>query len=187
MKKTIDLSKTNDSYINGWHKNNAFGDCHILSTVLSEVSKSPVGVVFDKSTDLPVHSFVVLETGLALDANGINSIDDVINVYKSASDNAGFSRDFYFEEFDYKKGIKFLNLWSNVDVDYYESALEEFKMVLDHLSDFKDCLADNFFDLENLYSFEYYNENLDDIESPLNFLEEKQSKSSKKRLKNRPF
>lgn len=187
MKNTINLSKNDDIYINGWHKNNAFGDCHILTTVLAESIHLPICVIFEKNTDLPIHSFVKLPSGLGLDANGINSFNHIENIYKQAAEKNGYYRDSYIEEFSCENGIKFLNLWSNVDIDYYESSLEEFKMILETDSDFKNCLKDNFFDFKKLYSFEYFNEDEECLESSSTDFISNKIKKTRKKNKNNPF
>lgn len=138
-----------DHILNGWHKNYAYGDCHILTTIISKELNLPIGILFDSKTDLPVHSFCDLDDGFCFDAHGVNNILYIQEVYKKSSDNL------YIKRFNSIDGIKFLSLWTGVDDFYYESAIEEFKFVLDNNDNFKNNLTLNKIKIEKFYEEEY--------------------------------
>lgn len=172
MKKFTITKNEKDHILNGWHKNYAYGDCHILSTVLSNSLKLPISVLFDEETGHPIHSFCNIGDNTCFDAHGINNIEYIKKIYNNSS------KDTYIKKFNSEEGVKFLSFWSNVDEFYYESALEEFKFLLDNNNDFKNHLIEININIDLIYN--YYN---NDIKIENNDINKKITSSRKK---NRP-
>jgi hypothetical protein len=103
------------------------GDCHDLTTSILELYKNVrYGVIFSEQTKTPIHSCILLNDTLTLDAYGINTVETTLNRYKhltkiNLSENAIFKEvtEFFFNE--------------HSAIEEPEDILFEFQVVLDYI------------------------------------------------------
>lgn len=105
-----------------------YGDCHMLSQYLSEQYSFDIGIIKSHPSGIPIHSFVYINDVYALDAHGIDLIENTIERYRGFCDE--------YEEVDIRTdrvprdaAIDELGVWCPMSSGDHQMVDEEFKHI----------------------------------------------------------
>jgi hypothetical protein len=131
--KDLNLKEEYQDFIESFTNDFAYGDCFLLAELLAEKYDLNVGIIRSEPSGMIIHGFVMINEEYALDAHGIDKLENTIKRYKDFCFDYG-ENEISFEIYQKDYGIKEMNKWSSFDEDCIKLAitdLEEFIRIVD--------------------------------------------------------